>query len=235
MTTSFSDYLCRTLSTESLMEVSDLWPVDRVNELFNKEITKLLQQHPDQAEDIRELGQINIVHYVDSALRRSGFQDHDLDELVQDILTKLLLGNFFKGYREGSLVGRFKVSVANAIKTLISKRARSRKRSSDLPDGIPASRPQDHDDVIREFRNWLRIRYGETAVKVFDHRLEGGDTADLIGLPGLETSYKVKQAVRDIKSGVAEYSTRDPDFFRTVQRAFESEKATINRRFPSRV
>jgi len=121
--------------------------------------------------------------------------------------------------------------VSNAIKTQATKRSRQRKRSFDLPDDLQSPPHQDHNDLIREFRLWLRARYGEVAVRVFDHRLDGGDTGDLLGEPGLETSYRLKKVVASIKEAAREYFQRDPEIFQIVQNAFEREKATLSRRF----
>ena len=135
-TTSFYAYLLRALSADDLVEVSDLFPKDQINQLFIKEIDELLRQRPNDSEDLRELRQMDLVGYIDGSLRRSGFQEFERDELVHDIISKLLLGSFFKGYRQGSVVARFKASVANAIATLVTRRNRQRRRSNELPGDV---------------------------------------------------------------------------------------------------
>ena len=230
MTTDFYAYLLKALSTAELVEVSELFPKQKINDLFIKEIDQLIRQRPNDPEDLRELRAMDLVSYIDAALRRSGFQDHDRDELVNEIVTKLLMGRFFRGWHGGSIVARFKASVRNHIATLAVRTSRYRRRSGDLPVDVPA-RKQDIDDLVHEFRAWLRLRYGVTAQQVFDHRLAGGDSKELIGIPGIETSYKLKKIVQQIKEGAREYGSRDPEFLSMVERAFAEESETMARRF----
>ena len=230
MTTDFYAYLLKALSTAELVEVSELFPKQKINDLFIKEIDQLIRQRPNDPEDLRELRAMDLVSYIDAALRRSGFQDHDRDELVNEIVTKLLMGRFFRGWHGGSIVARFKASVRNHIATLAVRTSRYRRRSGDLPVDVPA-RKQDIDDLVHEFRAWLRLRYGVTAQQVFDHRLAGGDSKELIGIPGIETSYKLKKIVQQIKEAAREYGSRDPEFLSMVERAFAQESETMARRF----
>ena len=230
MNTNFYAYLLKALSTADLLEVSELFPRHQINQLFIKEIDKLIRQNPNNPEDLRELRAMDIVGYVDAALRRSGFQEHDRDELVQEIVSKLLMGNFFRGWRGGSIVARFKTSVRNHIATLAVRRSRYRRRSGELPVDVPA-RKQDVHDLVHDFRAWLRLRYGVTAQQVFDHRLAGGDSKELIGIPGVESNYRLKRIVQQIKEGAREYGSRDPEFLSMVERAFAEESATIKKRF----
>lgn len=228
--TSFYAYLLRALSADDLVEVSDLFPKDQINHLFIKEIDQLLRQRPNDSEDLRELSQMDLVGYIDGSLRRAGFQDFELDELTQDVITKLLLGSFFKGYRQGSLVARFKTSVSNAIATLVTRRNRQRRRSNELPGDVPSRQPVS-DATITHFRAWLRLRYGPVHERVFDHRLDGGDTGELLGKPGLETSYKLKRVVREIKEAVRDFARNDPELSRMVVQAFSDEDVTMKKRF----
>ena len=230
MTTDFYAYLLKSLSTADLVEVSELFPKQKINDLFIKEIDQLIRQRPNDPEDLRELRAMDLVSYIDAALRRSGFQDHDRDELVNEIVTKLLMGRFFRGWHGGSIVARFKASVRNHIATLAVRTSRYRRRSGDLPVDVPA-RKQDIDDLVHEFRAWLRLRYGVTAQQVFDHRLAGGDSKELIGIPGIETSYKLKKIVQQIKEAAREYGSKDPEFLSMVERAFAQESETMARRF----
>ena len=230
MKTNFFAYLLKALPTADLVEVTELFPRHQINQIFIAEIDKLIRQRPNDPADLRELRQLDLVGYVDAALRRSGFQEHDRDELVQEVVTKLLMGNFFRGWTGGPIVARFKASVRNHIATLAVRRSRYRRRSGELPVDVPA-RKQDIDDLVIEFRAWLRLRYGVTAQQVFDHRLAGGDSKELIGIPGIETSYKLKKIVQQIKDAAREYGSRDPEFLSMVERAFAEESETMARRF----
>ncbi len=236
MNTSFFNYLLSQLSREDLLEVSDLFPKEKINQLFVKEIDELLKDLPshevsrETLEDLQRFREIDVVGYIDGSLRRAGFGDHERDELTQDIITKLLLGNFFKGYRQGSLVARFKVSVANAISTLATNRSRQRKRSHGLPGDV-ASREPASDATINHFRAWLRLRYGAVHQRVFDHRLEGGDNRELLRQPGTETSYQLKKVIREIKEAVRDFARSDPELLRIVMQAMEKEEVTMQKRF----
>ena len=230
MKTNFFAYLLKALPTADLVEVTELFPRHQINQIFIAEIDKLIRQRPNDPADLRELRQLDLVGYVDAALRRSGFQEHDRDELVQEVVTKLLMGNFFRGWTGGPIVARFKASVRNHIATLAVRRSRYRRRSGELPVDVPA-RKQDIDDLVIEFRAWLRLRYGVTAQQVFDHRLAGGDSKELIGIPGIETSYKLKKIVQQIKEAAREYGSKDPEFLSMVERAFAQESETMARRF----
>ena len=66
---------------------------------------------------------------------------------------------------------------------------------------------------------------------MFDHRLAGGDSKELIGIPGIETSYKLKKIVQQIKEAAREYGSKDPEFLSMVERAFAQESETMARRF----
>lgn len=232
MNTSFYAYLMRTLPIASLMEVSELFPAERIDDLFRKEIDDLLGTHPsaEDREDLQRLRAMSIVTYVDASLRRAGFRDDERDQMVSDIITKMLLGSLFSGYRGGSLVARFKASVSNAIATLISRRSRHRKRNQELPPDAVGRTYSTH-DLIHEFRLWLRARRGPLAVMVFDHRLNGGNSKELIGHPGIETSYQLKNIVKQIKESLRDYGSRDPEFLAMVEKAFATEAETMKKRF----
>jgi hypothetical protein len=230
-TTGFYSYLLRALTTAELVEVSDLFPKQQINALFIKEIDELLKDLPagPAMEDLQRFRQIDIVAYIDGSLRKAGFRDHERDELAQDVIAKLLLGNFFKGFRQGSLVARFKVSVSNAVATLVARRNRQRRRSHELPADVP-SRSSVDDSIIESFRAWLRLRYSPLHQAVFDHRFDGGDTSDLLGSHDL-TSYRLKKIVRDIKEAARDFARNDPAFLQMVMRAFSTEAETMKTRF----
>ena len=62
-----------------------------------------------------------------------------------------------------------------------------------------------------------QVRYGDRflapAVDLLNQRLAGADTKELIGKPGLETAYRVKQLVQAIKKSAAEFEAGDEQFF----------------------
>jgi hypothetical protein len=230
-TTSFYAYLLRALPKAELLEITELFPKSQIQDLFIKEIDELLKDVPpgDAREDLQRFREMDIVQYIDGSLRRAGFRDFERDELVSSVTTKLLMGNFFKGFRQGSLVARFKTSVSNAIATMITRRNRQRRRSHELPTDL-SSRSVVEDGTLDSFRAWLRLRYSPLHQVVFDHRLDGGDTAELVGTHDL-TQYRIKQIVKDIKNAVRDYARNDPDLLQMVLKAFSSEAMTMTRRF----
>jgi hypothetical protein len=216
-----------------LRETSELFPSKGIQELFDRETQRLRDKTDDPAalSLLDELQQIDVVGYIDSALRRSGFHDSELDPLVHDICVKLLFGGFFRGWSGQSLVARFKVAVRNAISTLRSRAAKRRKRLGDLPDDVAAA-PRADQLVVSEFRNFLRMRFGDAVVRVLDHRLEDqGDTKDLVGTPGLESAYKVKQAVFQLKNAIRIFAGNDSELTQRIERLVAQEKRTFDRRF----
>lgn len=213
------------------MEITELFPKSQIQDLFIKEIDELLKTVPpgETREDLRRLREMDIVAFIDASLRRAGFRDFERDDLVSSIVTKLLLGNFFKGFRQGSLVARFKASVSNAIATLVTRRNRQRHRSHELPMDL-SSRSVADDGTLDHFRAWLRLRYSPIHQAVFDHRLHGGDTSDLVGTHRL-TGYSIKKIVRDIKEAAKDFARNDPELLQMVMKAMETESLTMTKRF----
>lgn len=62
-------------------------------------------------------------------------------------------------------------------------------------------------------------------------RLAGGETRSLIGRPGMEASYRIKQIVQTIKKTAEEFGAGDPEFLGMVRRAISAEAETVGRRF----
>jgi hypothetical protein len=229
----FHDYLWIRMPIRQLVrEVTELFPKASVNALFQREIDSLLDTVEDDAarKDLIAFRQMDQVGYIDRSLRRAGFGEAELDALVHDVAVKLLLGSFFRKWSGQPLLGRFKVAVKNAITTMAVKASKHRKRSNELPAEIPG-RQSPGDDMIQDFRNWLEFRYGELAVRVLDHRLAGDDVKELIGRPGLETSYRLKQAVQQIKTAAKVWAARDPVFLSKVEKLLADAQKTLEKRF----
>jgi hypothetical protein len=230
----FQEFVWMRMPTAVLLrEVSELFPKRGIQDLFDRELQRLWEKTHDPAalDHLDEFKQIDAVGYIDAALRRSGFHDSELDSLVHDICVKLLMGGFFSGWSGQSLVARFKVAVRNAISTLRSRAAKRRKRQGDLPDDAVAA-PRADQLVVSEFRNFLRARFGDAVVRVLDHRLEDhGDTKDLVGTPGLESAYKVKLAVSQLKDAIRMFAGNDSELTQRIERLVAQEKRTFDRRF----
>lgn len=230
----FLEFVWMRMPLEHLLrELSEYFPKKGVQSLFDREVQRLREKTNDPAalNHLDEFQAIDVPGYIDAAMRRSGFHDSDLDPLVHDLCVKLLMGGFFRGWSGQSLVARFKVAVRNAISTLRSRAGKRRKRQGDLPDDVAAA-PRADEEIVREFRNFLRMRFGDAVVRVLDHRLENqGDTKDLVGAPGLETAYKVKQAVSQLKDAIRMFAGNDSELSRRIEALVSQEKRTYDRRF----
>ena len=183
--------------------------------------------------DLEKLLDRDWVGYFDKSLRRAGFKDPDLDHLVQDLVVKLIVtGNLFSGWRgESSFQARFLVALRNAISTLLKKKGVATKRSHELPPDTPGRVQQDTGSLVDEFRDFLRSQLGPAAVTVLDQRLIGGDTKELIGQQGIETSYRLKKLVSDIKEAAKRFAMGNPEFHNMIQNAFEREARTKEKGF----
>jgi len=239
MDTTFTGFLARrdTVTKEAhiyfgFAEITDLFPRREINQLFYERLRKLLDRPglpSESKQELMSLLDLDFVAYIDRSLRRAGFANPDLDHLVHDLVVKMVVtGNLFDGWVRGSFKARFLVSLRNAISTLVTKKAKTRKRSHDLPDDVAISGQTDS-GVIDHFRTYLRTTLGETAVSVFDHRLAGEDIKELIGQD--LTSYRLKKIAAEIKDAARRFASGDDDFSNRVQRAFDKEGRTMEKRF----
>jgi len=217
-----------------LREISELFPTRGYQEIIAREVQRLREKTDDPValSHLDEFERLDVVAYLDSSLRRAGFHENERDALVHDVCVKLLMGSFFRGWTGQSLVARFKVAVRNAISSLQSRAAKRRRRQADLPDDVAAA-PRADGEIVGEFRNFLLRRFGDAVVRVLDHRLEdGGDTKDLVGTaPGLESAYKVKKAVSQLKDAIRMFAAGDPELSRRLDGLFAQQQMTFDRRF----
>jgi len=217
-----------------VVEVSSYFPKDGMNDIFREKINALHQRQPMDPAELRRLLDFDYVGYVDKSLRSAGYRDPDLDYLVHDIVVKLITGALFDNV-SGPFLARFSVAVKNSIITLVGKRLRMRRRYSDHPlETVPqrSAANQPEDDLVERFRAYVRQTLGELALKVLDHRLNAGDTRDLVGSqPELSSSYSVKEIVKRIKRAVSTFAGNDPDLLDQIERALASERRTMDRRF----
>lgn len=234
MDTSFNCYVWHRMPVPQLIqEVSELFPKNEINDLFRREIDKLVKRATTERviEELLIFRDMDFTGFIDRVLRQAGFPDADLDSLVQDIVVKLLVtGNLFTGWFGQPLSARFRVAVRNAVSTLAVKRQRYRRRSKDLPqDAIQPSLTDA--SAIEEFRRYVQQTLGDAAATVLDQRLVGEDTKLLIGQPGIETSYRLKQLVNRIKNALRTFAKNNPELREMVERAMEAESETIKKRF----
>jgi len=233
----FKQFLVKRMAVARLLkEHSELLDPKAIDDLFHAEAEKFLPtvQDPEVREDLLGFLRMRPTAYMDKALRSSGIPDDSLDEAIQDIVVKFLYspGSLFRRWDPRYLfTPRFKLSVKNAVITLAQKRQRRAKRFQELSTDPVAKTPGAADDPIRDFRNWLDGEYGEPVARVLDQRLADKGTKELVGQPGLETAYAVKQAVKRIKAGAIRWSQSHPDFLLRIHRLMEREAETMARRF----
>jgi hypothetical protein len=204
-----------------------------MNALFYDEIKKLHQRQPMDAAELQRLMSMDFVGYIDRSLRSAGFRDPELDPMVHDIVVKLITGALFRNV-QGPFLARFATAVKNSIITLATRRQRVRRRYSDheletVPQRFVA--PQSDDDLVERFRTYVRQTLGDVALRVLDHRLDGGDTRELRGQPGLESHYALKEMVKRIKRAVSTFAGNDPDLLDQIEAALANERRTLDRRF----
>ena len=226
-----------------LSEVSELFDRQAFNALFDRELTGVIERAtPEQRQHLERLRGFDWIGYIDRSLRNAGFRDHDLDELAQEIVVKLLIqpGKLFKGWTGQPLDRRFKASVKNAILNQVEKRRNRRRLLPSVPitnefePGQAAAqhlptKQQSSDTLLDEFREFLRQQLGQQAIAVFDHRLEGRGTKELAGQNGM-TSYRLKMTVQATKSAARQFAQGDPSFLRMVEKAMREEERTVGKR-----
>lgn len=217
---------------QHIAEVSELFPREGMNALFYDEIEKLHARQPMEPADLQRLMNMDFVGYIDRSLRSSGFRDPELDPLVHDIVVKLITGALFANV-QGPFLARFATAVKNSIITLVGKRLRMRRRYSDHPlETVPQQMALDVEpDVIEQFRQYVLRTLGAVALRVVDHRLDGGDTKELRGTEGLESHYSVKETVKDLKRALRGFSGSNPSFLEMIHKALDGEQETMRRRF----
>lgn len=226
------------LTRHPLREVTELFPRQAMNQLFQQEVEKLIPRidDPEIKSDLVRLYNLDFTGYLDRSLRSAGFRDPDLDPLIQDMLVKFLVspGGLFSGWKQDApLSFRFKRAVKNAVATLGERASQRRRRVKSLADDdIQDEQPQSEEDLITDFRRWLEMQHGIPAVVVFDARLEGRDIKELIGVAvGIPTAYALKRIVQQIKATAVAWAGTDPVFQEKIRRLMDAEKQTLDRRF----
>lgn len=228
------------LSRPTLLEVSDFLPREAMNSLFTREIDEILPTITDSRikTDLLAFREMDFVGYLDATLKRAGIPDADLDQGVHDTIVYLLIapGSLFRKWnRQYEISFRFKKAVRNYTITTAKKFRRRRLLAGELPSDLQAPRPVCSNNLICDFRSLLELKHGSAAARVFDWRLEDRDIKDLIGSPGIPSSYALKQIVQKIKALAVTWSRSDPLWHRQVEQMMDQEKTTLDRRFGRKV
>jgi hypothetical protein len=217
-------------------EVSDLFPVERFNELWREQLDRVIPTITDPVirRDAEALRQMNLIAYLDRSVRDLPHEERE--DAVQSMAIRLLVsGKLITGWKKDSpLSFRLKAAIRNAAISTGQSYSRRKKRRQDLPPDLPARMSPDDGDLIHQFRQWLGERLGEVAVRVFDWRLEERDSKALIGSEGIPTSHSLKTMVRKIKAAAVAWGRSDPEFLVRVQKLMGAEEATLEKRFGRR-
>lgn len=220
-------------------EVLSEFPRGQINALIARQVDEAIPliTDPEVRSDALTFSNMDYVAYIDRSLLSAGFVDEVArDELVSDLISKMLVspgGLVSRWRRDAPLSYRFKRAVKNWIATMSERASRRRRRFRELPnDQTAREQPRDDDDLITDFRRWLKAQHGMPAVVVFNARLEGRDIKDLIGTAiGVPSSYALKRIVQQIKSAVVRWAGTDPAFQVKVRRLMDAEAATVAKRF----
>lgn len=210
-----------------------------MNQLIQREIEEVISQveDPEIRNDLERLYQMDYAGYIDKSLRGAGFRDPELDELVNDIIVKLVVspgGLVSRWKRDAPLSFRFKRAVKNAVTTLGERAVKQRRRFTPLPDAeLQEKQPQSQEDLIEDFRKWIGKTLGPSAVAVFQARLAGQDIKDLVGTAsaGIPSSYVLKKIVQQIKASAVDWAGADPVFQEKIRRLMDRESLTVAKRF----
>ncbi len=222
------------------------------NRLFDDELAKVgAVSAPEHQEALERLRGFNWVGYIAKSLRNADYHDQrEIQERTHDIVVKLLIGTLFRGFDErasGPMDRRFKRAVANAVKN-VTERERNRRRllpsisigHEFTPGGITADElpgrqaPARGEDIVDDFRSFVRARLGQLGLAILDARLSGEETKSLENRAdlGSPSRYVIKRVVQEVKGLGKEYAERlgDPAFLRQIERAVEREGATVQKR-----
>ena len=209
------------------------------NMLFDQQLSELLRRvrDPDQRKQLEAMRGFDWLGDIERALRRAGF-GREADEMSHDIVVKLIVtGGLFSNWRGQPLLPRFRASAKNAISSAIEKLQTRRRLIPTVPIqpgydpavaylGIPPQQTL----LIRDFIEFIRRRLGDLAVRVFLHRLHGGQTRELFGKAG--SRHSIKQTTKDLKAAARGFAAQsgDPAFVGMVQKAMAREKETVGKR-----
>jgi hypothetical protein len=221
-----------------LLEVSTEFPRMEVNELFDKQIDRLLRQvtQPDIRRSLEKSRGFDWVAYIAKSLRNANLPTQEIDPETQGIVVKLLVspGTLFRGWHDQPILARFKVAVRNAVLNRLEKYNRRRRwfphvSPEDVEMAIHAA-PGD-EEILEKFRAEVQKELGTLALAVLDARLDGLEVKNLVGNPDVmsPSAYQVKKAVQEIKALAARFG--DEQFQAQVQRMMNAEQQTLARRF----
>lgn len=227
----FTTFLLRRVP---LHEHSEWFPKHFFNLTFRQQADDILAKEelaPEVRDDLMKLKSLDLVGYVDSALKRSGAKEFELDEKASEILVRLLAipGSLFKKWdRKSPMSARLKVAIRNSVITLAKQSQKRKKRSHELPNDLASPPCVDDIGMINSFRDALRSQHGDAHVRVLDTRLAGNDIKGLIG-SDIPSAYALKKIVQEIKLFVVGWG--DSCLGRAISQMQVKEEETLAKRF----
>lgn len=224
------------------------------DQLFATEL-KRLAMHNDrmaksQLEDLAD--NFQFTRYILKSVRSAGFKDEQqANQITHDIVSQLLLGSLFDFDPAVIPFGkRFSVSVANAIRNVVAKQNNRQRLIPSIPIsdeegvGIPSSQIAGKNvgtadqGVTDDFGTFVHERLGPLGSAVLRAKLDGDEVKGLVGSVELggPSNYRIKQTVIAIKQLAREFfAERDDNVaLGQIERALDSEKKTMEKRFGKR-
>jgi hypothetical protein len=226
-----------------ILEAAAYFDPQQYNGVFERELSDLLSRTTDATvrQEIFDLQGFDWSAYILNSLKRAGIRgDDQRQEDFHRTVVHLLVnpGKLLTGWqpgKHGPLSRRFRAATWNSIRNILEKRRNRRKwmQNADpvaIAERTPEREPR-NSEIIDVFRELVRHRLGDLALKILDQRLAGRETKELIGI-GMASAFYVKQAVGEIKALADHFATRigDSKFADMVSRAMEREAATIEKR-----
>ena len=225
----------------------------KYNQLFDDAAATTSVSSPENRQALEGMRGFNWVGYIAKCLRNAGYRDQrEVAERTHDIAVKFLTGGLFRDYDElkhGPIPKRWAAACRHAVINMIEK---DRNRGRNIPtipigqeftpggmsiDELPdraVAHDQDDERVIDDFRQLVRNRLGQLGIAVLDARLAGQETNSLVGREDLGSPgrWVLKNVVGQVKALTREFAQqrREPAFIRDIDRAFEREEKTVQKR-----
>ena len=192
---------------------------DGFNDEFRRQLDELLPRitNTTRLASLEAMQNFDFLGYLLAALRNAGLLDQQEREEAAHVVAVYLLvqpGQLFNGYNpasSGPMEARFALAVRNAVRNVLRSRARRAARSPSstgnradaVLDAIPDRRHDSADDnVVDEFREYLRKEIGMLAVQMLDLRLDGMSLRRIARQPAFANlgDWGVRQLMSRIRS-----------------------------------
>ena len=216
------------------------------NRLFHDQLAELLPRVADSRRyaSLEAMQEFDFVGYILTALRNAGFADpQEREQAAHDVAVYLLVapGQLFAGYvptGSGPMEARFALAVRNAVRNLLRTRSRSAARSpvftGDRADAVFADKAAAHsgdaegDNILADFRAYLRGQIGDIAVQLFDRRLDGVSLRRLSQESPFRSlnDWGVRRLIDRIRDAARDFvrSRGDEDLARALERVSRSRE-----------